>query len=90
MTFTPIDALIWQVGGEIYRDEISKSNYKNIFFGDTKLTWKLNKQIELSASLTNILNCKDYSYTTYNTVSSIQSTRFLRGREFLFTIHLKN
>lgn len=90
ITLTPIDALIWQVGGEIYRDEISKSNYKNIFFGDTKLTWKINKQIELSASLTNILNCKEYSYTTYNTVSSIQSTRFLRGREFLFTIHLKN
>ncbi|MBQ4589668.1 MAG: TonB-dependent receptor, partial [Bacteroidaceae bacterium] len=56
---------------------------------DTKLTWQISKRMELMASVNNLFNRKEYTYTTYNNLSSIESTRYLRGREFMFTIYLK-
>ncbi len=57
--------------------------------GDTKLTFQLNKKIELAASLTNILNKRSYNYTTYSQLSSFESRRRLRGRQLLFSITLR-
>ena len=68
---------------------MTKRNYKNLFLLDTKLTWQISKRMELVASVNNLFNRQEYTYTTYNNLSSIESTRYLRGREFLFTIYLK-
>ena len=43
------------------------------------LIYKLNKRLELSASLSNIFNQRTYNYTTYNQLSSFESQRWLRG-----------
>lgn len=56
---------------------------------DTKLTFKPSGRIELSASLTNILNKKQYNYTTYSQLSSFESQRSLRGRQLLFSITVR-
>ena len=56
---------------------------------DAKLTFLATKQIELSASLTNILNERQYNYTTYTQLSSFESQRMLRGRQLLFSITLR-
>lgn len=86
---TPIEALSWETGGEHYRNELTEDLYKDLLLLDTKLTWRINRRVELVASLTNILNCKTYSYTTYGTLSSLESTRYLRGRECMLTLYLK-
>ncbi|MEZ3550893.1 MAG: hypothetical protein K1W02_09225 [Muribaculaceae bacterium] len=44
---------------------------------------------QISASVTNLLNRKEYGYTTYGTVSQAERTSRLRGREFLISIYLK-
>ena len=56
---------------------------------DTKLSFNINKRIEVSASITNLLNKKEYRFTSYGTVSQYERSSSLRGREFLVSIYLK-
>lgn len=79
----------WHISGEHYRNELSTGQFKNVFLLDTKIIYKLNKRLELSASLSNIFNQRTYNYTTYNQLTSIESQRWLRGRELLISISLR-
>lgn len=89
LTFIPDRKWQWTVSGEHYRNELTEHNYKDIVMLDTRLTYQLNKRIEFSASLTNILNKRSYNYTTYSQLSSFESRRHLRGRQLLFSISLR-
>ena len=89
LNFMPHTKWQWQISGEHYRNELTEGTFKNIVMLDTKLTFKASKRIELSASLTNILNKKQYNYTTYSQLSSFESQRSLRGRQLLFSITLR-
>ena len=89
LNFMPHTKWEWQVSGEHYRNELTEGTYKNIVILDTKLIFKPSKRIELSASLTNILNKTQYNYTTYSQLSSFESQRSLRGRQLLFSITLR-
>lgn len=89
VTITPIEAVSLQLEGEYYRDELTEENYKRMFMLDSKFSWHISKHLELVASVTNILNRKTYSYVTHGAISSFESTRHLRGREFMFTLYLK-
>ncbi|MDE6534135.1 MAG: carboxypeptidase-like regulatory domain-containing protein [Muribaculaceae bacterium] len=79
----------WHISGEHYRNELTDNQFKNVFLLDTKLIFKLNKRLELSASLSNIFNQRTYNYTTYNQLTSFESQRWLRGRELLISISLR-
>ncbi len=79
----------WHISGEHYRNELTSGQFKNVGLLDTKLIYKLNKRLELSATLSNILNQRTYNYTTYNQLTSFESQRWLRGRELLITISLR-
>ena len=79
----------WHICGEHYRNELTSDQFKNVFLLDTKLIYKLNKRLELSASLSNIFNQRTYNYTTYNQLTSFESQRRLRGRELLISISLR-
>ncbi len=79
----------WHISGEHYRNEITADRFKNVFLLDTKLIYKLNKRLELSASLSNIFNQRTYNYTTYSQLNSFESQRRLRGRELLISISLR-
>lgn len=79
----------WHISGEHYRNELTAGNYKNTILLDTKLIYKLDKRIELSATLNNILNQRTYNYLIYNQLTSFESKRHLRGRELLITISLR-
>ena len=79
----------WHISGEYYRNELTADFFKNVFLLDTKVIFKLNKKIEFSGSLTNVLNQKTYNYIIYNQLNSYESQRWLRGRELLFTITLR-
>lgn len=88
LNFQPHSKWEWQVGGEHYRNELMQGTYKSIVMLDTKLIFKPTKRMELSASLTNMLNKKEYNYTTYSQLSSFESQRSLRGRQLLISIAL--
>ena len=79
----------WHISGEHYRNELTDNQFKSVFLLDTKVIYKLNKRLELSASLSNIFNQRTYNYTTYNQLTSFESQRWLRGRELLISISLK-
>lgn len=79
----------WHINGEHYRNELTEGNYKNVLLLDTKLIYKMSKRIEFSASLSNIFNQRTYNYRTYSQISSFESQRWLRGREFLISIYIK-
>ena len=79
----------WHIGAEHYHNELTSAQFKNVFLLDTKVIYKLNKRLELSASLSNIFNQRTYNYTTYNQLTSFESQRWLRGRELLISISLR-
>ena len=81
--------MTWTTGGEYYRNQIEADSYKNMFMLDSKLTFNITKRLELSASLTNILNRKEYSYTSFGTLSQYERSSRLRGREFMISVYLK-
>lgn len=89
ITLTPCRLITWTAGGEFYRNQIETSRYKDMLMLDTKLTFNISKRIEISASVTNLLNKKSYSYTTYGTLSQYERSSQLRGREFLISLYLK-
>lgn len=89
VTVTPCSLITWTIGGEFYRNQIEEEHYKKMFMLDTKLTFNISKRIEVSASITNLLNKKEYSYTSYGTVSQYERSSKLRGREFMISIYLK-
>lgn len=79
----------WHISGEHYRNELTADRFKNAFLLDTKVVYKLSKRLELSASLSNLLDQRTYNYTTYNQLTSFESRRRLRGRELLISISLR-
>ena len=79
----------WHISGEHYRNELTSDQFKNVFLLDTKVIYKLNKRLEISATLSNIFNQRTYNYTTYNQLTSFESQRWLRGRELLISISLR-
>ncbi|WP_285826868.1 carboxypeptidase-like regulatory domain-containing protein [Bacteroides acidifaciens] len=89
VTLTPCSLITWTTGGEYYRNEIEDGRYKDMLMLDTKLSFNISKRVEISASATNLLNKKEYSYTTYGTLSQYERSSRLRGREFMISIYLK-
>ena len=89
LNIMPHKKLEWHISGEHYCNELTADKFKNVFLLDTKVIYKLSKRLELSASLSNILNQRTYNYTTYNQLTSFESQRWLRGRELLISISLR-
>ncbi len=87
--FMPHRKLELQLSGEHYRNELTDDNFKNVLLLDAKAVLKPGKRIEVSASLSNILNRRTYNYRSYSELSSFESQRRLRGRELLITITLR-
>lgn len=89
VSVTPGNNLTWTISGEYYRNEISASQYKDLMMADTKISYSISKRVEISASVNNLFDKRKYAYTTYGTLSAIEQSSRLRGREFLISIYLK-
>ena len=89
ITLTPCTLITLTAGGEFYHNMIQSGRYKDIFMLDAKLTFNVGRRIEISASVSNILNRKEYANTTYGTLSRYEHSCMLRGREFMVSIYLK-
>ncbi len=89
VAFTPGRKFRWSVSGELYRNELEPDRYKDLFMLDTKVAYNISRRVEISATLSNMLNRKEYSYKSYGQLSEVERTSNLRGREFLISIYLK-
>ncbi|MDN4753618.1 carboxypeptidase-like regulatory domain-containing protein [Porphyromonadaceae bacterium W3.11] len=89
LVYTPINPLSLELKGEYYHNEISKDMVKDLTMLDANITFRVNKNIELKASVTNILNIDEYAYTNYGLLSAYSFNRQLRGREVLLTLRVK-
>lgn len=89
VTLTPCPLVTWTAGGEFYRNQTGEGQYINMPMLDTKLTFNVSRRIDITASVTNLLNRKEYSWTSYGTVSQIERSSRLRGREFMISVYLK-
>lgn len=88
-TVYPFPKVYVDLVGEFYKTGLLTDTKKSVPMLDTKITYKLSKTIEISTSVTNIFNRDKYSLTNYGLLSSITTTTFMRGREFLVSINLK-
>ncbi len=79
----PIKKWVLQISGEYYKNEIAPQMYKDLLMINAKTTFGINRRLELSLQLRNLLNHQQYGYTIYNSLSRIRQEHDIRGREFL-------
>ena len=84
----PFGAFVVDLSGEYYNNELTNGGYKDFFIADAKATYKFRK-LDLSLSLTNLFNRKDYSYVVANDLIVRSSTNGIRGREVLLSFYYK-
>ncbi len=89
LTLTPADKIRIGTSGEYYRNEIEAHRYKNMVMLDADITYNITPKLDITASVSNILDHRSYSYTTFGTLSAMERSSMLRGREFLISIHIK-
>ena len=85
---SPLDFLYCEISGEYYNNQLTSKTRKDMLLLDFNLTFNLSKRIQIQASLSNVLNKKSYSYTTFSTLSSIENLKHIRGRELMITLSL--
>ncbi|MDM1514670.1 TonB-dependent receptor, partial [Myroides odoratimimus] len=82
LSFFTLKNVQLQLSGEHnYNDMGGKESYKN-FFIDATASYKL-KQVEFTALLQNLLDKKEYSYTSYTGLNSSSLKIPIRGRSIL-------
>ena len=59
VAFTPGRKFRWSVSGELYRNELEPDRYKDLFMLDTKVAYNISRRVEISATLSNMLNRKE-------------------------------
>lgn len=84
----PFGSFVVDLSGEYYNNELTDGDYKDFFIADAKATYKFRK-LDLSLSLTNMFNRKDYSYVVANDLIIHSSTNGIRGREVLLSFYYK-
>ena len=84
----PFGAFVVDLSGEYYNNELTNGDFKDFFIADAKATYKFRK-LDLSLSLTNLFNRKDYSYVVANDLIVRSSTNGIRGREVLLSFYYK-
>ena len=73
---------------EYYHNEVAQKKFKDVFFQDFTLKFQAS-HFDLSLSLNNILNKKNYGYGINNTLSSSFSNQDIRGRELMLSFYYK-
>jgi len=67
-----------------YYNDVSKDKSIHAFFADASIRWK-NGSWQIDASVNNLFDKKQYSYTRYSSLESYTSWVNIRGREFLLS-----
>lgn len=89
LALSPMKKLTWQIETEAYRNEITERTYKDILFLDSNLSYKISAKTELAFSATNLLNHKEYNYTSFGNLTTVLQNWGLRGRELMLIFRVK-
>lgn len=73
-----------RLSGEHYRNDLDNENHLTTWFADASLLYKVKKW-RMSIALNNLLNKKEYAYTTYSATHSYMSRLNIRPREVLIS-----
>lgn len=83
----PFRWLIVNMQGEHYYNQLTAELSQHLYWVDAGITFKIGKQLELNASVTNLLNRKTYSYTIYSGLSSVSRQYAIRPRNIMTGIY---
>ncbi len=86
LSWSPFSKISFQANGEFYRNEIANDEFKNIFFVDAAVVYRINKKYEISLDANNLLNNRIYDYTITSNLSTFINQQQIRRRELF--IHL--
>ena len=89
MDISATSKLMFEMAADYFHNQQSENTYKNCFLLDSKVKYALGKKIDLQLLTSNIMNTRTYSYSIYDTLSRIESVRYLRGREIMLAICFK-
>ncbi len=73
------------VAGEYVRNEITRDNAVNLLFMDISASYKMDR-ITIQLQWKNVLNHRNYTYTSYNPLSVYSTQRSIRPREIVLTV----
>lgn len=76
------------VSGDHYYNDINRNKSVSDFFADFSVRWE-HVGWQLTASVTNLFDKRQYSYTEYSSIQSYTSWIDIRGREFLVSARYK-
>ncbi|MCD8031171.1 MAG: TonB-dependent receptor [Bacteroides sp.] len=80
----------WRVGllGEHYCNEIFQTGRKHFLLTDLNLTYKINKTTEVALHINNLLDQKNYAYTSFSDdLTTIYRNYRIRPRNILLSTH---
>ena len=89
LILTPINSLNFSILGEHYHTIISGDQAKNLVLADVKAEYQINPKWQVIASVTNILDQKDYSYTVIANLNSTRTSYIIRPRNYMLSLYYK-
>lgn len=87
LILTPTNKINFSVLGEHYHTSISGEKAKNLFLADLKAEYQFAPRWQFIASITNLLNQTDYSYTLIDGLNSTHSSYKIRPRNVLLSLY---
>ena len=87
--YSPIKKLSLSLKSEYYHNQQYQQQYTDHILMDAKAILKLRSNLELTLSLRNILNTREYAYTSYTELMSLSESQPIRGRECLLSVYFR-
>lgn len=87
--YSPIKKLSLSLMGEYYHNQQYQQQYTDHILMDAKVIFKLRSNLELTLSLRNIHNTREYAYTSYTELMSLSESQPIRGRECLLSVYYR-
>ena len=87
--YSPVKKLSLSLMGEYYHNQQYQQQYTDHILMDARAILKLRSNLELTLSLCNILNTREYAYTSYTELMSLSESQPIRGRECLLSVYFR-
>ena len=90
-TFIPTDKLNFTFGGEHYYTHFGDKATEdaNLILVDASAVWRINDNIRMSLTARNLLDCHDYRYTSFGTLSQTDYRYHIRPRNILLSLQFR-
>lgn len=85
----PSERLHFSIGAEHYHTSFSKTDKAGLVLFDASAVWQPTARLRLSLTATNLLDRKEYRYTTFGTISMSEYSYRIRGRNILLGIQFR-